>query len=108
MNALADPVVVDLEQARIARALHRRARYRYVRPRVLRDGSGWRVVSPNCSRSVDPDGGEIDIARLEPGHGQWLLLMRDHARHEWTLHSTGSLPLLLELLAQDASREFWP
>jgi hypothetical protein len=108
MNAVAERVVVDLEQARIERALHRRARYRYVRPQVQRDGAGWRVSSPNCSRSVDPAGGEIDIARLEPMAEGWLLLMRDHARREWRAHSTGPLPLLLELLAQDASREFWP
>jgi hypothetical protein len=98
----------DLDLARVERALHRRSRYRYVRPRVLRDGPALRVVSPNCSRNVDPEGGEIDIARLEPVGGGWLLLSRDHERLEWRAHSQGTLAQLLALLVADASREFWP
>jgi hypothetical protein len=35
-------------------------------PRVLREGLGWKVVSPNCSRNIDREGGEIDIAWLVP------------------------------------------
>lgn len=102
------PEVLDLEQARIARALAARSRYRYVQPRIERDGRGWRIVSPNCSRNVDPEGGEIEIARLEPGRRDWQLLWRDHARREWKPHSRGSLAALLAVLAQDPSREFWP
>ena len=99
--------VLDLDLARIERALARRERYRYVQPRVLRDGTGFRVVSPNCSRNVDPHGGDIEIARLEPLHDGWLLLSRDHARQEWRVNATGSMPQLLRLLAADPSREFW-
>lgn len=99
--------VLDLDLARIERALARRERYRYVQPTVLRDGAGFRVVSPNCSRSVDEHGGEIEIARLEPTREGWVLMSRDHDRHEWRVNATGALPRLLRLLAADPSREFW-
>lgn len=99
--------VLDLDLARIERALARRERYRYVQPRVLREGTGFRVLSPNCSRSIDEGGGEIEIARLEPLRDGWVLMARDHARCEWRVNATGPLPRLLRLLAADPSREFW-
>ena len=84
------PQVLALDRARIARALARRQRYKYVRPRVEREGLGWKVVSPNCSRSVDATGGEIAIAWLVPGsNGQWLLHARDHDQACWVLKASG-------------------
>ena len=81
LNAI---VAWSLDRARIARALARRQRYKYVKPHVEREGLGWKVVSPNCSRSVDAAGGEIAIAWLVPGsNGQWLLHARDHAQGCW-------------------------
>ncbi|MFO1327637.1 MAG: hypothetical protein U1F56_09800 [Rubrivivax sp.] len=99
--------LVDLDQARIERALERRARYRYVRPRVLAEPEGFRIVSPNCSRSVQADGAEIDIARLLRRAGHWELQSRDHDAGRWLHAASGPLPELLRLLALDPSRLFW-
>lgn len=101
--------VVGIDRARIARALRRRERYKYVRPRVEREGAGWKIVSPNCSRNVDPDGGEIDIAWLVPANeGHWLLHARDHARGCWELKAAGlTLVQALERVCSDPLREFW-
>lgn len=111
MSTVAPPVpqVVALDRARIARALAQRERYRYVRPRVEREGPGWKVVSPNCSRSVDPAGGEIGIAWLVPAsHGKWLLHARDHAQACWVLKAAGlRLDEALRRLCSDPDREFW-
>lgn len=111
MNPPAPPdgTVLALDRARIARALSRRARYRYVRPRVEREGLGWKVVSPNCSRSVDPAGGEIGIAWLVPAsQGRWLLHARDHAQGCWVLKAAGlRLDEALRRLCADPQREFW-
>ncbi len=77
--------VFELDRRRIQRALRERVRYRYVQPKVMgevdADGepAGWRIVSPCCSRNIDPDGGEIDIAWLQPlPDSRWRLHMRDH------------------------------
>ena len=107
--------VLDLDRLRIARALHRRIRYKYVQPRVVREGLGWKVVSPNCSRNVDPQGGEIDIAWLQPGPAGtnglpafWLLHARDHVQGCWALKLRApTLPDALDRLVQDPHREFW-
>ena len=101
--------VVALDRRRIERALRERARYKYVHPRVEALGAGWKVVSPNCSRSVTPDGGEIDIAWLLPtGDGAWLLHARDHAAGCWRLVLRApTLAEALERLVQDEAREFW-
>lgn len=99
----------DLDARRIERALDQRVRYKYVHPRVLREGKGWKVVSPNCSRNIDRQGGEIDIAWLvpEPEAG-WLLYSRDHALGCWLMRlQSPSLPALLTHLCEDPNREFW-
>jgi hypothetical protein len=102
-------VVVSLVARRIARALASRERYRYVRPDVAREGAGWKVTSPNCSRKVDAGGGAIDIAWLEPERdGLWCLHARNHARATWAPIATGlTLDEALRLLCTDARREFW-
>lgn len=103
------PEVLALDRARIARALARRQRYKYVKPHVEREGLGWKVVSPNCSRSVDASGGEIAIAWLVPGsNGQWLLHARDHVQGCWVLKASGlRLDEALGRLCADPKREFW-
>ena len=102
-------VVVSLESERIRQALEERTRYKYVQPRVVREGLGWKVVSPNCSRNVDPQGGEVDIAWLVPSNGgEWLLFSRDHAQDCWQLrHHERSLSAVLAHLCADHEREFW-
>ncbi|MGE0071652.1 MAG: hypothetical protein AB7S55_01125 [Thiomonas sp.] len=101
--------MLDLVHARIERAIARRSRYRYVRPRVEAEGSGWKIVSPNCSRNIDKQGGDIDIAWLTPdGEGGWLLFARDHARQSWDLRARSrSLDALLTRLVVDRDREYW-
>jgi hypothetical protein len=101
--------VVVLDLARIERALRRRGRYKYVHPRVVPEGPGWKVVSPNCSRSVDPAGGEIDIAWFVPGpEGRWQLFARDHARGRWLLEASElTLDAALARVCADPKREFW-
>jgi hypothetical protein len=101
--------VVALEPARILRALASRRRYRYVRPRVEPEGGGWKIVSPNCSRNIDPAGGEIDIAWFVPaGKGTWHLHARDHAQARWVRKASGlSLADALAAVCDDAAREYW-
>jgi hypothetical protein len=101
------PTVHALNQRRIERALAERTRYRYVHPVVMAEGSGWKVVCDNCSRSIDPTGGPIDIAWFEPLGHAWLLHARDHAAGRWVMHSNGNLPDLLDALCIDRQREFW-
>lgn len=101
--------VVPLDARRIQQSLAKRQRYKYVHPRVEREGPGWKVMSPNCSRNIDAAGGEIPIAWLVPDSGTgWLLYSRDHAQGCWQLQRHDRLPVLLALLCADPSREFWP
>jgi hypothetical protein len=101
--------VLSLDRARIERALRTRQRYRYVHPRLEATPSGWKVFSRNCSRSVDAQGGEIDIAWLRHGAEGWSLYARDHAARRWVQRLAGAtLPRLLQLLCEDPNREFWP
>lgn len=110
MNALRDAApVFDLDRRRIQQALEQRARYKYVAPRIEREGDGWKIVSPNCSRTVDPSGGEIDIAWFEPGSdGGWRLHARNHPQQCWDLKAAGlTLPQALAIVCEDAAREYW-
>ncbi|HEX5783164.1 MAG TPA: hypothetical protein VFY35_00420 [Burkholderiaceae bacterium] len=101
--------VLDLTRCAIEQALQTRSRYRYVRPRIEREGTGWRIVSPNCSRSVDPQGGDIRIAWLRPGaQGRWQLHAHDDQLGAWVLRARDlSLPQALALLSDDPHREYW-
>ncbi|MDO9315651.1 MAG: hypothetical protein Q7T97_14020 [Burkholderiaceae bacterium] len=101
--------VLSLDARRIEKALDARTRYKYVHPRVEREGLGWKIVSPNCSRNIDAEGGEIDIAWLVPHNGGgWLLFSRNHAQDCWQMrHHGDSLPAVLAHLCADPDREFW-
>jgi hypothetical protein len=100
--------VLALDARRIEKALEQRTRYKYVHPRVEREGLGWKIVSPNCSRNIDPQGGEIDIAWVVPDNeGGWLLYSRDHGQDCWQLRRHDRLPALLAHLCVDPDREFW-
>lgn len=100
----------ELVRRRILRKLEQRSRYRYVQPEVLWVDGAWLVRSPCCSRNIDPDGGVIDIARLEqPEPAVWRLYARDHAAGRWVWQaSAGRIDELLTLVADDAHRVFWP
>jgi hypothetical protein len=100
----------EFDYKRIQRALEQRRRYRYVTPLLLKTANGYRIQSPCCSRTVDPDGGLIDIALLlfDEGKGNWRLLRKDHAVGVWELESEFSrLAELLDHLNEDGDRRFW-
>jgi len=99
----------ELDRRRIVRALELRARYRYVTPQLEVEPGGFRVVSPCCSRNVDPEGGTIDIARIEYDVqvAVWRLYSKNHATFEWVPQAAGQLYQLLDLLKEDPDRVFW-
>ncbi|MBT9461408.1 MAG: hypothetical protein IV084_07075 [Rugosibacter sp.] len=110
----ADGVIqtTELDRRRIERALEDRVRYRYVTPQLAAYPGGYRILSPCCSRNVDPLGGTIDIARLErlDLDGQltlWRLYSKNHASSAWVLQAEGRLHELLDLLKADPGRVFW-
>jgi len=101
--------VLDLDRRRIQRALRERVRYRYVQPKVERLDQGFLISSPCCSRNVDPDGGVIEIAWLEPAGEMWRVYARDHASATWVLQDQSpQLQVLLDVICVDADRVFWP
>lgn len=104
---------------RIVQALARRTRYRYVQPLVqpmpAEQGLGWVIVSPNCSRQIDPAGGHIPIAWLEPPQAEvraetlWQVHARDHRLQRWVpLAGVMSLDDALECICSDPLGRFWP
>lgn len=99
----------EVDRKRIEKALGDRERYKYVAPQIIPAEEGYIVRSPCCSRTVDPEGGEIDIARIEfQSGGFWRLYRMDDAVGRWRAHSEYlSLALLLARLAADPAREFW-
>lgn len=102
------PNEIDLK--RIENTLLKRARYRYVSVSVLPEENGYRVVSPCCSRTVDPDGGDIDIAliELDESANVWKLFSKNHVNQVWFLHLRAeTLGQLLERLNEDPARLFW-
>ena len=106
--------VVALDARRIQRALEGRSRYRYVQPGLhavaAADGGGWAVRSPNCSRNIDAQGGEIPIAWFQPGQGnRWRLHAYDHAASAWVLQADDlALAQALALVCADDARLYWP
>jgi hypothetical protein len=99
----------ELDRRRITRALAQRARYRYVSPHVEIESDSYRIVSPCCSRTIDAQGGQIDIAKLEfdERRGLWRLHARNHDERCWEPRAEGKLHEMLTLLKQDPKREFW-
>ncbi|HEY9214378.1 MAG TPA: hypothetical protein VIQ29_16195 [Ancylobacter sp.] len=100
----------DLDRKRIERALKARKRYRYVSPSVSTVVRGYQIVSPCCSRNIDPDGGSIDVARLlhDEESGTWQLLRKDHGTNGWEFDSNHTyLSTLLDRLNTDPERIFW-
>jgi hypothetical protein len=98
----------EVAHRRILRALRTRRRYRYVKPTVRERDGGFVVTSPCCSRSVDRDGGVIEIAWIESTGVGWRLHRRDYAANAWAPCDEGPLPRLLDLLCSDPDRLFWP
>ena len=99
----------EVDQKRIEKTLSERERYKYVAPTVLPVAGGYLVRSPCCSRTVDPAGGEIDIALIEYQSDHfWRLHHKDDSHQRWRPHSEYlSLPALLARLIADPKKEFW-
>lgn len=100
----------DLDLRRIERAIEERKRYRYVTARVHAVRGGYRIEAPCCSRTVDPDGGLVDIAFLEFDEeaGLWRLFSRNHEEQRWDLSMIYErLRDLLDTLNNDPDRKFW-
>lgn len=100
----------EVDCMRIARALEKRQRYRYVSPTVVPVKGGYLILSPCCSRNVDEGGGVIEIALLVylEQKQPWLLHRKDHQRGEWVSHSTfRQLDELMDQLNEDPDRVFW-
>ncbi|TYC85137.1 hypothetical protein [Novosphingobium sp. BW1] len=100
----------EFDLARIGRLLVRRRRYRYVEPVIVPIEDGYLVRAPCCSRTVDPQGGEIDIARLVwvERAREWRLFRRNHGPPSWI--EDGRFARLGELMAwlnADPDRVFW-
>ena len=101
--------VLDIDKRRIERALRQRVRYRYVRPLVVREVDGWRIVSPCCSRNIDAQGGVIDIAWLRNDPPVWRLYARNHAHSNWVEYERSEkIVELLDAICLDPQRVFWP
>jgi hypothetical protein len=100
----------DLDRKRIERSLKSRRRYRYVSPIVTPAFGGYRIVSPCCSRNIDPDGGVVDVALIchDQEHALWKLFWKNHLKGDWELHSVHErLIRALEALNADPERMFW-
>lgn len=79
-------------------------------PQVDSSENGYVIRSACCSRNVDPEGGQIDIARLEyrDKRGAWWLYYKNHDIGHWVV--SGEFPNLahaIELLNEDPDRRFW-
>lgn len=100
----------ELDRKRIEKTLENRKRYRYVTPEVQDADHGYVIQSACCSRNIDPDGGIIDIARLEfrEDRGNWWLYHKNHEMGHWIMEGEfPSLTAVLELLIEDPNRRFW-
>lgn len=100
----------ELDLMRVERAIADRARYRYVTPTVRPVEDGYLIRSACCSRTVDPSGGEIDVALLhwEERPREWALYRRDHKADCWIEDSRyARLPELFMRLNTDPLRLFW-
>lgn len=100
----------EFDLKRIERSLKNRKRYRYVTPEVRAIESGYEIVSACCSRNIDPDGGVIDITRIEYLNLEqaWCLYRKDHKSGTWIRYGEyEALNQILDLLIEDPDREFW-
>lgn len=106
----AQPHPNEFDHRRIERALMTRERYRYVSPRVLSVANGYRIVSPCCSRNIDPQGGVIDVAQIEyqVHTRRWRLYSKNHAAGCWEVASIHDrLNEAIDILTSDPERKFW-
>lgn len=100
----------ELDLKRIERTIAQRTRYRYVNPSVQPIEHGYLIRSECCSRKIDPDGGEIDIAMIkwDQEGGEWALLRKDHGSGAWLEDGRyARLPEALLRINADPQKLFW-
>lgn len=100
----------ELDRKRIERALISRKGDRYVSPSVTPVKAGYLIESPCCSRNIDNDGGQIDVAlfHYDAVSGIWKLFFKNHARGSWKIYSIfHRLASAIDELNTDPERLFW-
>lgn len=100
----------EVDRKRIERALISRKHYRYVSPSVTPVKAGYLIGSPCCSRNIDNDGGQIDVAlfHYDAVSGIWKLFFKNHARRSWKFYSIfHRLASAIDELNTDPERLFW-
>ncbi|MGY4327483.1 hypothetical protein ACVWWG_001900 [Bradyrhizobium sp. LB7.2] len=74
----------ERDRKRIERGLISRKHYRYVSPSVTLLKVGYLIESCHRSRTIDYDGGQIDVAifHYDVVSGVWKVFFKDHAREK--------------------------
>ncbi|MCK1429151.1 DUF3024 domain-containing protein [Bradyrhizobium sp. 87] len=96
----------ELDRKRIERALI----FRKHSPSVTPVKAGYLIESPCCSRNIDNDGGQIDVAlfHYDAVSGIWKLFFKNHARGSWKFYSIfHRLASAIDELNTDPERPFW-
>ncbi|MCK1454239.1 DUF3024 domain-containing protein [Bradyrhizobium sp. 35] len=96
----------ELDRKRIERALISRKHS----PSVTPVKAGYLIESPSCSRNIENDGGQIDVAlfHYDAVSGIWKLFFKNHARGSWKFYSIfHRLASAIDELNTDPERLFW-
>lgn len=96
----------ELDRKRIERALISRKHS----PSVTPVKAGYLIESPSCSRNIENDGGQIDVAlfHYDAVSGIWKLFFKNHARGSWQFYSIfHRLASAIDELNTDPERLFW-
>ncbi|MCK1314145.1 DUF3024 domain-containing protein [Bradyrhizobium sp. 23] len=96
----------ELDRKRIERALISRKHS----PSVTPVKAGYLIESPSCSRNIENDGGQIDVAlfQYDAVSGIWKLFFKNHARGSWKFYSIfHRLASAIDELNTDPERLFW-
>ncbi|MCK1272196.1 DUF3024 domain-containing protein [Bradyrhizobium sp. 49] len=96
----------ELDRKRIERALISRKHS----PSVTPVKAGYLIESPCCSRNIDNDGGQMEVAlfHYDAVSGIWKLFFKNHARGSWKFYSIfRRLASAIDELNTDPERLFW-
>ncbi|MCK1417296.1 MULTISPECIES: DUF3024 domain-containing protein [unclassified Bradyrhizobium] len=96
----------ELDRKRIERALISRKHS----PSVTPVKAGYLIESPCCSRNIENDGGQMEVAlfHYDAVSGIWKLFFKNHARGSWKFYSIfHRLASAIDELNTDPERLFW-
>ncbi|MCK1349616.1 DUF3024 domain-containing protein [Bradyrhizobium sp. CW7] len=96
----------ELDRKRIERALISRKHS----PSVTPVKAGYLIESPCCSRNIENDGGQMEVAlfHYDAVSGVWKLFFKNHARGSWKFYSIfHRLASAIDELNTDPERLFW-